>query len=111
MMRQEVPEVRVSPILLLSLFIVWRIDFEPLQTLVYIHVRRSPNLLTACNDAGQLGNRDGAYWHYGRDNCLASLHFEQKWDAIPHPCLNFNGGLAKPPLKLGHGWAITSQTK
>ena len=30
------------------------------------------------------------------------------WDAITHPCPNFDGGLAKPPLKLGHGWVITS---
>ena len=27
---------------------------------------------------------------------------------ITHPCLNFNGGLTKPPLKLGHRWVITS---
>ena len=26
----------------------------------------------------------------------------------PNPCLNLNGGLAKPPLKLRHGWVITS---
>ena len=26
---------------------------------------------------------------------------------VTHPCLNFNGGLAKPPLKLKHGWIIT----
>ena len=26
---------------------------------------------------------------------------------VTHPCLNFNGGLAKPPLKLRHGWIIT----
>ena len=25
------------------------------------------------------------------------------WDVITHPCPNFNGGLTKPPLKLGHG--------
>ena len=25
------------------------------------------------------------------------------WDTVNHPCPNFNGGLAKPPLKLGHG--------
>ena len=31
-----------------------------------------------------------------------------QWDVITHPCSNFNGGLAKPPLKLGHGWVITS---
>ena len=29
------------------------------------------------------------------------------WDIIINPCLNFNGGLAKLPLKLGHGWGIT----
>ena len=28
------------------------------------------------------------------------------WDIITHPCPNFSGGLAKPPLKLGHGWVI-----
>ena len=30
------------------------------------------------------------------------------WDVITHPCINFNGSLAKPPLKLGHGWVITT---
>ena len=30
------------------------------------------------------------------------------WDIITHPCPNFNGGLVKPPLMLGHGWLITS---
>ena len=33
------------------------------------------------------------------------------WDALCHPCPNFNGGLIKPPLKLGHGWVITSHMK
>ena len=28
------------------------------------------------------------------------------WDVITHPCPNFNGSLAKLPLKLGHGWAM-----
>ena len=32
------------------------------------------------------------------------------WDVITHPCLNFNGGFAEPPLKLGHGWEVTSHT-
>ena len=32
------------------------------------------------------------------------------WDVITHPCPNFNGSLAKLPLKLGHGWVITSHT-
>ena len=32
------------------------------------------------------------------------------WDAITHPCPNFNGGLFKPPLKLAHGLVITSPT-
>ena len=30
------------------------------------------------------------------------------WDIITHPCPNFNGGLVKPPLMLGHGWLLTS---
>ena len=30
-----------------------------------------------------------------------------KWDVITHPCPNFNGGLVKPPLKLGYGWVTT----
>ena len=29
-------------------------------------------------------------------------------DVITHPRPNFNGGLFKPPWKLGHGWIITS---
>ena len=31
-------------------------------------------------------------------------------DGITHPRHNFNGGLAKPPLKLRHGWVITYHT-
>ena len=31
--------------------------------------------------------------------------------AITHPFSNFNSGLAKPPLKLGHEWEITSHMK
>ena len=38
------------------------------------------------------------------------IHVKQ-WDVITHPCPNFNGGLIKPLLKLGHGWVITSQMK
>ena len=30
-----------------------------------------------------------------------------QWNFIIHPCPNFNGGLVKPPLKLGHGWVNT----
>ena len=30
------------------------------------------------------------------------------WNVITHPSLNFNGNLAKPPLKLGHGSIIIS---
>ena len=30
---------------------------------------------------------------------------------ITYPWANFSGGLAKPPLKLGHGWIISSQRK
>ena len=30
------------------------------------------------------------------------------WCDVTHPCTNFNGGLTKPPLKLVHGWVITS---
>ena len=33
------------------------------------------------------------------------------WDVITHPCPNFNGSLVKLPLKLGHGWVITSHIK
>ena len=36
-----------------------------------------------------------------------SIH-EFLWDVITHQCPIFNGGLAKPPLKLGHGWVFTS---
>ena len=32
----------------------------------------------------------------------------QLWNAIINLCPNFNGGLAKPPLKFVHGWTITS---
>ena len=30
-----------------------------------------------------------------------------RWHVITHPCPNFNGALAKPPLKLGHVWVMT----
>ena len=33
------------------------------------------------------------------------------WNVITHPCPTFNGGFTKPPLKLGHGWVITSHMK
>ena len=36
-----------------------------------------------------------------------NIHSSQ-WGVITHQCRNFNGGLAKPPLKLGHVWVITS---
>ena len=29
-------------------------------------------------------------------------------NTITHSRHNFNGGLDKPPLKLGHGWVMTS---
>ena len=32
------------------------------------------------------------------------------WDVITPPCPNFNGSLAKLPLKLWHGWVITSHS-
>ena len=35
----------------------------------------------------------------------------KQWDVITHPYSNFNGGLNKPPLKLEHGWVITSHLK
>ena len=31
-------------------------------------------------------------------------------DVIAHSCPIGNGGLAKPPLKIGHGWGITSHS-
>ena len=37
---------------------------------------------------------------YHIDDCLSNV--------ITHSCPNLNGGLAKPPLKLGLGWVITS---
>ena len=33
------------------------------------------------------------------------------WHTNTHPCPNFKEGLAKPPLKLGLGWLITSHSK
>ena len=33
------------------------------------------------------------------------------WHTITHPCPYFKEGLAKPPLKLGLGWWITSHSK
>ena len=33
---------------------------------------------------------------------------EITYDVFTHPCPNFNSSLAKPPLKLWHGWVITS---
>ena len=35
----------------------------------------------------------------------------KEWDAVPHSWPNFNGGLSKLPLKLGHGWLIISHVK
>ena len=36
------------------------------------------------------------------------LYPEFMWDIITHPCLDFNSGLTKPSLKIGHGWVISS---
>ena len=33
------------------------------------------------------------------------------WHIFTHPCPNSCGGLANSPLKLGHGWSITSHKK
>ena len=35
------------------------------------------------------------------------IHIKQ-WDVIIHPCPNFDNDLTKPPLKLRHGWVVTS---
>ena len=32
-------------------------------------------------------------------------------DVITYECSDFHGGLAKPQLKLGHGWSIASHVK
>ena len=37
----------------------------------------------------------------------AYINILKRWDVIMHPCLNINGCLARPPLKLRHGWVIT----
>ena len=37
--------------------------------------------------------------------------YVNQWDVITRPCHNSNGGIDKPPLKLGHGWVITSYKK
>ena len=39
------------------------------------------------------------------------IHITGCRDIITHPCQNFNGGLAKPPLKFRHGWVIISHIK
>ena len=39
--------------------------------------------------------------------CISNCIHVKKWCVITHICLNFNGGLVKPPLKFGHGWVIT----
>ena len=35
----------------------------------------------------------------------------EHWDVIIHQCCNFNDDFVKLPLKLGHGWVITSHVK
>ena len=40
--------------------------------------------------------------------CISTYTHCSIWDAITHPCPNFNGGLFKPPLKFVHGWVIAS---
>ena len=35
----------------------------------------------------------------------------EPWDAIIHQCLNLNGVLVKPPLKLGDGLVLASHMK
>ena len=39
-------------------------------------------------------------------SCISN--YSRPLDAITHPSHNFNGGSAKPPLKLGHRWVIPS---
>ena len=41
---------------------------------------------------------------------LQLSHPQELWDIITHPCSNSNDSLGKLPLKLGHGWVITSHT-
>ena len=50
--------------------------------------------------------------------CLLSLSHgwiitftNKQWDLMPHHWPNFNGGLAKPPLKLRHGWINVYETQ
>ena len=31
-----------------------------------------------------------------------------RWNVIPYPCFNFQCNLVEQPMKLGHGWIITS---
>ena len=43
------------------------------------------------------------------DKIWASNYIHKKqWDLIIHPLPYLSGGFVKPPLKLGHGWVITS---
>ena len=60
------------------------------------------------------GSSQGAlYWHqhWGQnDNKYSHPHTTVVY-IITHPFPNINGCLAKPPLKLGHGWVITSRGK
>ena len=35
------------------------------------------------------------------------IHAKDRY-AITYPCASSNGDLAKPPLKLGYGWLITT---
>ena len=42
---------------------------------------------------------------YAMDNELHGYDYTM-WDSNIHPCFNFNCGLTKTPLKLGHGWVI-----
>ena len=47
---------------------------------------------------------DVIMWYGGFDY----IH-TKPWDAITHPCPNFNDGLAKLPLQIWYGYAIQIQ--
>ena len=51
----------------------------------------------------------GDYLNQHWSMILVSNYIDAKeWGLITHSCINFNSGIVKPPLQLGHGWAITS---
>ena len=65
-----------------------------------------------CSSASILISKYMCVWgHINRIGAWVSkLYHVLYMDLIIHPCHNLYGGLAKPSLKSGHGWVITSHS-